>query len=128
MVQLRTIFSPIYFDETRSRDVYCYAESFKFSSLHREQQVVNGVPVEVFTPAPDIDMFMVNRHFRGDGATRMGDIIHMVDIRDVLELVPVFGSKMRDDMNSDNSLEIAKNYFINNFSDKETFHAILSYQ
>lgn len=121
------IFSPIYFDQSRERDVFCYAESFKFSPLHREQLVVDGITTEVFVPAPDIDMFIVNRHFRSNG-TRMGDIIRMKDIRDVLELVPVFGANMRDDMNSDNSLEIAKSYFINNFADKETFHAILSYQ
>ena len=134
--QLRMIFRPIYFDKTiPNEDVYCYAQSFKFSPNHRgppdnnaEAQNEDYEPVEVFCPAPNIDMFIVNRHYRSDGKTRMGDIIPMTSIREVLELAPVFGATMRDDMNCDNSLEIANSYYINNFADKETFHAILSYQ
>ncbi|KZP24747.1 hypothetical protein FIBSPDRAFT_734893, partial [Athelia psychrophila] len=125
VVQLRLIFSPIYWDNTKERDVYCYAESFRFSPAHRVAQADGS---EVFCPVPDIDMFLVNRHYRGDGVTRMGDIIKMTDIREVLELAPVFGKRMRDDMDCNNSLEIANSFYINNFADKETFHAILSYQ
>lgn len=76
---------------------------------------------------PNIDVFLVNHHYHSDGVSYMGDIIIMTDIREVLELVPVFGKTMCD-MNANNSLEIANSFHIHYFSGKETFHAILGYQ
>jgi hypothetical protein len=103
--------------------IYLYTEYFKFSGLH--QVIVDGV--DVFAPAPDIDMFLLHRHLRANGA-RMGDIIRLTDVREVVELVPRFGARMDDAMDCDNCLEISDSFFLNNFADKETFHAILSYQ
>jgi hypothetical protein len=59
---------------------------------------------------------------------RMGDIVKLTDIREAVELVPLFGARMADELNCDNSLEISDTFHLNNFADKETFHAILSYQ
>jgi hypothetical protein len=58
----------------------------------------------------------------------MGDITRLVDVREVVELVPCYGVKMDEDLNSDTSLKLADSFYMNNFADKETFHAILSYQ
>jgi hypothetical protein len=59
----------------------------------------------VFAPAPNVDMFVLNRHTRSNGS-RMGDIFRLTDIREVVELVPQFGLKMDNQLNCDNSLEI----------------------
>ena len=58
----------------------------------------------------------------------MGDIVRLTDIREVVELVPRFGAKMDDRLNENNSLDLPDSFYLNNFADKETFHAILSYQ
>lgn len=60
--------------------------------------------------------------------TRLGDIFKLTDIREIIELVPRFGERMPDGLDCNNSLELMKSFYINNFSDKETFHTILSYQ
>jgi len=124
VVQVRLVFSPITASTNSSQPpIYIYGQFFKFSSSY--QEVVDGV--EVFTPAQHSDMFVLNRHFRANGE-RMGDIICLTEVRECVELVPRFGAKMDDWLNCDNSLEISDSFYLNNFADKETFHAILSYQ
>ena len=58
---------------------------------------------------------------------RMGDIMELTDVREVVELVPWFRAKMDDALNKDNSLNLPDSFYLNNFAGKETFHAILSY-
>ena len=83
--------------------------------------------MDVFAPAPDIDMFLLHRHLRANG-TRMGDIVKLTDVQEIVELIPKFGARMADGLNCDNSLDHSDSFYLNNFADKETFHAILSYQ
>ena len=103
--------------------IFLYAKLFKFLPTYKAD--VSGV--DVFAPTPDIDMFLLHRHLRTNG-TRMGDITRLVDVREVVELVPCYGAKMDEDLNLDISLELADSFYMNNFADKETFHATLSYQ
>ena len=58
----------------------------------------------------------------------MGDIARLIDVREIVELVPRYGTKMDGCLNSDTSLKLTDSFYMNNFADKETFHAILSYQ
>jgi hypothetical protein len=58
----------------------------------------------------------------------MGDIIHLTDIHEIVELVLVYGPRMDLRLNYNNSLELADTFYLNNFTSKETFHVILSYQ
>jgi len=125
VMQVRLIFSPKGpSNGGDSPPVFFYGKYFKFSSQYHTD--VDGV--SVFAPAPDVDMFQLHRHFRSDGTTRMGDIIRLTDIREIVELVPVYGSQMDPRLNYNNSLELADTFYLNNFASKETFHAILSYQ
>lgn len=71
-------------------------------------------------------MFQVNRHKRSNGR-RMGDIVPLDRILQVVELVPKHGMHIDPSLDCDNSLE-GDTFFLNNFSNKENFHAILSYQ
>ena len=81
--------------------------------------VVDGI--RVAAPAPGLEMFVVRRRLRRDGR-RLGDV------RQVVQLIPKFGSKVPQNMTCDNSLELDGEFFLNTFADKETFHAVLSYQ
>ena len=122
-MQVHLIFSLIF--PASKGQIFLYGKFFKFSHLHRED--VNGVTV--FKPAPHLDMFLLHRHNRSSGSRiQMGDVVPLTDVCEVVELVPQYGSKMDSRLNANTSLELAENFYLNNFADKETFHAILSYQ
>lgn len=87
--------------------------------------VVDGI--RVAAPAPGLEMFVVRRRLRRDGR-RLGDVVRLDDVRQVVQLIPKFGSKVPQNMTCDNSLELDGEFFLNTFADKETFHAVLSYQ
>jgi hypothetical protein len=123
VIQVRLVFSPVNPTDRSQPAIYIYGQFFKFSALHREAS--DGV--DIFTPAPHIDMFLLSCHVRANGE-HMGDIISLTDVRECVELVPRFGTKIGDQVNHNNSLEVSGNFYLNNFADKETFHAILKYQ
>jgi len=124
IVQVWIIFTPMPSHPTNDLPpVYVYRQFFKISTSHRES--LDGV--DFFKPAPHIDMFLLHRHMRSNGQ-RMGDIMRLMDIREVVELVPWFAAKMDDRLNENNSLDLPDSFYLNNFADKETFHVILSYQ
>lgn len=83
--------------------------------------------VRVAVPSPDIEMFAVRRRLR-NGSRYLGDIVRLDDVRQVVQLVPKFGSGVPSIMTCDNSLELLGEFYVNSFADKEVFHAILSYQ
>ena len=58
----------------------------------------------------------------------MGDIVQLTDVWEIIELIPQFGVKMDSLLNKDRLLDIPDSFHLNNFMDKEMFHAILSYQ
>jgi hypothetical protein len=124
IAQVRLIFSPVISTpDSGSMPIFIYGEFFKFSNLYQDD--ANGL--NIVKPAPDIDMFVVHQHDRSNG-TRMGDIIRLTDIREMVELIPRFGLRMDNQLNCNTSLHLADSFHINNFTNKETFHAILSYQ
>jgi len=100
-----------------------YGELFKFAS---ELTALDDDGCNVYLPAPGIDMFLLHRHKRSDGS-RMGDIFPMDQILEVVELIPKHGLHADPHLNCDNSLE-GNTFYLNNFANKENFHAILSYQ
>lgn len=58
----------------------------------------------------------------------MSDVIPLTRVREIVQLVPVFGEKMDRRFNSATSLDLAQEFYLNNFANKNTFHAILTYQ
>ncbi|KAH0825928.1 hypothetical protein J3R83DRAFT_7607 [Lanmaoa asiatica] len=120
VAQVRAILQP----QTKPpSDPLLYVQFFSFSPSHI--QGLNGI--RVVTPAPHVEMFLVRRRIRNDGQF-LGDIVYLNDVRQVVQLVPKFGSRVPENMTCDNSLEIGGEFYVNSFADKETFHAILSYQ
>ncbi|KIK37684.1 hypothetical protein CY34DRAFT_92314, partial [Suillus luteus UH-Slu-Lm8-n1] len=73
------------------------------------------------------DMFSVHRRVRSN-RDPLGDIVPLSSVRQVIELIPKFGREVPLSMNCNNSWQLAREFYVNNFADKETFHAILSYQ
>ena len=100
-----------------------YAEFFDFSNLYHT--TVNDV--RVATPAPDIEMFLVRQRLRSNNMP-LGDIIPLDSVCQVIQLIPKFGVEVSGMMMGDNCLHVGREFYINSFADKETFHAILSYQ
>lgn len=124
-MQIRLIFSPVI---TRQQPhstlpIYLYGEFFRFSPQY--QETVAGI--NVFAPAPGIDMFELHRHRRANG-NPMAEIVRLTDVREFVQLVPVYGHIMDNRLNCDNSLDLSEKFYLNNFASKDTFHAILSYQ
>ena len=118
VAQVRAILQPVI--EPPSPPLL-YVQFFNFS--HFED--VGGVHVAV--PSPDIEMFAVH-HWLQNGSQYLGDIVHLDDVRQVVQLVPKFGSGVPSIMTCDNSLELLGEFYVNSFADKEVFHTILSYQ
>ncbi|KAN0078155.1 hypothetical protein V8E55_010212 [Tylopilus felleus] len=98
-----------------------YIQYFNFA--HFED--IGGRRVAV--PSPHIEMFSVCCRF-WSGNRFMGDIVHLDDVCQVIQLAPKFGPTVPPAMTCDNSLEVVTDFYVNSFADKETFHAILSYQ
>ncbi|RDB19398.1 hypothetical protein Hypma_013486 [Hypsizygus marmoreus] len=109
--------------------VYIYGDFFKFSTQHTSNDTADGS--EVFVPTPGIDMFLLERHRRSNGA-RVGDVFPLSMISQVVELIPCFGMQIHDGLNCNTSLDgdhgFGDRFYLNNYATKETFHAILSYQ
>ncbi|KAH7910711.1 hypothetical protein BJ138DRAFT_1087120 [Hygrophoropsis aurantiaca] len=120
VVQVRAVLQPV---GVVPDQPLLYVEFFNFSPHHIA--IIDGT--EIVVPAPNIDMFLVQRRHRSN-STRLGDIVPLEDVRQVIQLVPKFGKEISPTLDSENSLEVAREFYINNFADKETFHAILSYQ
>lgn len=118
------VFSPVTADNRRQPPIYFYGHCFKF--LPRNSQTFPDGRT-ICLPEPVIDMFVVEHHMRANG-DRMGDIFKLEDIREILELVPCFGKTVPAGVDCNNSLEVMDSFYINNFSDKEMFHSVLSYQ
>lgn len=118
------VFSPITAVNHGQPPIYFYGHCFKFLPGNSETSP-NGHTI--YLPAPVIDMFVVEHHKRANG-DRLGDIFKLEDIREILELVPRYGQKVPAGVTCNNSLEVMDSFYINNFSDKEMFHAVLSYQ
>ncbi|KAG2352936.1 hypothetical protein BDR07DRAFT_1311848, partial [Suillus spraguei] len=57
-----------------------------------------------------------------------GDIVPLESVHHAIQLIPRFSQQVSASMNCNNSLQLAWKFYVNNFADKETFHAILSYQ
>lgn len=119
-MQIRLIFS---IPSLPEEQVYFYGDAFKFSTNHK---IYEG-DTAVVTTAPGIDMFILHRHLR-TGNAHMGDIYPITAIREVVDLAPVFGKQMDKRMDCNSSFNIPTSFYLNNHSDKETFHSILTYQ
>ena len=100
-----------------------YMEFFNFSNVYFT--AVDGI--RVVSPSPDLEMFVVQHQLQNNRQC-LGNIVKLDDVRQVIQPILKFGCRVPEQMTCNNSLELGGEFYVNSFADKETFHAILSYQ
>jgi hypothetical protein len=123
VMQVRIVFKPVA-DNNLNHPCLFYGEYFQYSHRHIE---TGPDGEDIYVPEPGIDMFVVHRHMRSNGI-RMGDVLPIQHLQQMVQLVPKFGAIADAAFTKDNSMDIGGDYYVNNFDDRETYHAILSYQ
>ena len=58
----------------------------------------------------------------------MSDVIPLTNVHEIVQLVPVFGTNINPNFDSNTSLDLVQEFYLNNFANKNTFHSILTYQ
>ncbi|KAG1883457.1 hypothetical protein F4604DRAFT_1677774 [Suillus subluteus] len=122
IVQVKAIIQPIT-EAPHMNQPFLYVEFFNFS----HSSFTTTDDIRSITPAPVTDMFSVQCCIRSN-RDPSGDIVPLSSVHQVIELIPKFGREVPLSMNCNNNLQLACEFYVNNFADKETFHAILSYQ
>ncbi len=74
-------------------------------------------------PDKDIELFRVKRRYLPD-KKREARIVPLTDIWRAIELVPLFGEACPQSWNTTNAIETAKEFFVNSFLDKDTYHCV----
>lgn len=120
MAQIRLIFRPVYVDDRRPTDYLAYVQPFNPATGTICTQL-DGSRAQV--PVDHVEMYKIVRSTRADGSRR-GLIIRLTDIWRPVEVVPVFGKQCPPEWKANNSVELAKEFYVNNFSDKEIFQNI----
>ncbi|EGN98515.1 hypothetical protein SERLA73DRAFT_74717 [Serpula lacrymans var. lacrymans S7.3] len=103
--------------------VFVYAESFEFAGLHRD---TNGTILQ----EPDVQMFLLQRGYRPtnpSGKTvKAGGIYQLDAVFIPVDIIPVFRKVMDRRLNATNCHELPTTFYLNNFSDKETYNTFMS--
>lgn len=123
IMQIRIIFALSSTRTNTDREVYLYGDFFTFTGTTGPDG--NGGVATL--PAQDIDQFTLRRHVR-TGSVPMSDVVELTDVLEVVQLVPRFGAQIDRQWDCDNSLALGTEFFLNNFANKNTFHAVLTYQ
>ncbi|KAG2070131.1 hypothetical protein BDR04DRAFT_1201164 [Suillus decipiens] len=112
VVQVKFIFQPIT-EAPYLNQPFLHIKFFNF--LHSLFNTFNDV--RIVTPTPVTDMFFIHWHVQSNN-TALGDIVPQESVHQVIELILEFSQQV----------SLGWECYVNNFADKETFHAILSYQ
>lgn len=72
---------------------------------------------------PDINMYKV-RYLRDPSGHRVGGIVPLHLIHRLIQLIPVFGAQIDPRLTEKNSMDIAGEYYVNSFMEKEVFQAV----
>ena len=108
VAQLRMIFVPNYVNARVPRSPLVYIQPFKFASGTRGSSDAG------------INMYRLIRDLR-NGNTRGGLIVPLNQVWRPVELIPRFGRRCNRDWTCDSAVELAKDFYLNCFSDKSTY-------
>lgn len=78
---------------------------------------------------PAISMYVVARQYHNgpDGQRmRLGAVIPLTDVTHAVELIPMYGTGADRTVGAATSMELYEHFYLNNFSDKEIYHALRS--
>lgn len=123
VAQLRTIFKPRVrhgsIGYSDFGDILVYLQPFKAAPgtiIYRPNE-----PRAQITEN-DIEMFRVVRQMRS--GSRRGMVVKLTDIWRYVELVPKFGKECNPEWNSENACELADEFYINSFADKDIYQSV----
>lgn len=74
-------------------------------------------------PDDIIEMYRVKRMYRSSGV-RFGEIIPLMNIWRQVQLVPKYGKSCPTNWTDNTATELATEFYVNCFSDKQTFQAV----
>ncbi len=75
-------------------------------------------------PDDNIEMFRFVRDLDPEDLSRRGTIIRLLDIWRPIDVIPKFGEACPEEWTQDNSVELASEFYVNSFGDKETYQAV----
>lgn len=114
VAQVRLVFNPLF--ESRKPTL----KNEYFAYLQPLEPPQHSLRDGVHVPDKGIGLYRVMRSHAAD-RTRNGLIVNLKDIWRPIDLVPKFGKKCPRKWNSSTSCEVAMEFFVNHFFDKETF-------
>ncbi len=122
VAQLRMVFKPRTASNSGSdfKDVLVYLQPLKAAPgtvVYRPDQERAEVTDD------HIEMFRVVRKLKGDGS-RQGMVVRLTDIWRYVEMVPRFGKECNPEWNSENACELAKEFYLNCFADKQIYQSV----
>ncbi|KAH7921465.1 hypothetical protein BV22DRAFT_1107182 [Leucogyrophana mollusca] len=118
VAQVRAVFQPNVHAKNPALPSYLaiplvYVQFFEFATSPQEQ--------------PHIGMWTLRRMYRerpGRAPLRFGEVLPLTDITHAVEIVPVYGLQAPRDASAVLSQEAYEYYYLNNYSDKEIYHAM----
>ncbi len=121
VAQLRMVFKPrVYHGHSNLKDVLVYLQPFKAAPGTVKYR--SNKPRAQITK-DDIEMFRVVRQLERDGSRR-GMIAKLTDIWRYVEMVPKFGKRCDPEWHSDNACELAKEFYLNSFADRDIYQSV----
>lgn len=108
VAQLRMIFVPNYTDDRTPQTPFVYVQPFKF--LQKSKGAADA----------DVNMFSLARVYRSNNR-RKGLIVPLNRVWRPTELIPKFGRECDRSWTCDTAVELAKEFYLNCFSDKPTY-------
>lgn len=121
VAQLRMVFRPfLHRGLAARREVLAYVEPLKPAPGTISLQADGHFD---HVPDDNIEMFRFVRDLNADHSRR-GKIVRLVDIWRPIDVIPRFGEECPEEWTMDNSAELAEEFYINSFADKETYQAV----
>ena len=114
-MQIRLIFRPHWKHKPISSDYLVYAQ--RFDIIQRSAYAGTD---------PSNHMHLLKRAKRTTDNSRLGDVLSLTAIRMPIELVPYYDKSADSRLTCYNSMELSTKFWLNRFSDKETYFALLS--
>ena len=78
------------------------------------------------TMCPNSQLYKVSKEEYGRGGNRrpLGVVVELTSIARAIHLIPHYGPTVHKRLNSKNSLDLCRTFWVNSFLDKETYQAV----
>ncbi|KLO04459.1 hypothetical protein SCHPADRAFT_840547 [Schizopora paradoxa] len=122
IAQLRMVFRPYCYGNGKAsnNEVLAYVEPLKPAPGTISLQTDGHYD---HVPDDNIEMFRLVRDLNPD-LSRRGKIIKLVDIWRPIDIIPKFGQECPMEWTRDTAVELASEFYVNSFADKETFQSV----